>query len=70
MTSAQIIELIVAAAMIIGGVMMLRRRAHDGSRTGSQGGVILLLIGAMVAIHGLGLMGYRPMPSSQAESGQ
>lgn len=64
MDPRQIIELALAAALIIGGIWMQRRRAHDGSRTGSQGGVILLGVGALVAIHGLGLMGYRPMPSS------
>nr|WP_294850479.1 hypothetical protein [uncultured Sphingomonas sp.] len=63
MTTGQIIELIAAAALIIGGIWMQRRRAHDGSRTGSQGGVILMVVGALVAIHGLGLMGYRPMPT-------
>ena len=41
----------------------MRRRAADGSRRGSQGGVILLLIGALVAVHGLGLLDYRPSPA-------
>lgn len=62
MTSTQILELVAAALLIAGGIWMQRRRAADGSRTGSQGGVILLLIGAMVAIHGLGLLNYRPSP--------
>ncbi len=60
MSSDQIIELVAAALLIGGGVWMLRRRAEDGSKTGSQGGVILLAIGAMATIHGLGLMNYRP----------
>ena len=59
----QLLQLAVAAALIIGGVLQMRRRAKEGSRTGSQGGVIMLAIGALVAIHGLGLMDYRPSPA-------
>ena len=62
MSPTQILELLAAALLIAGGIWLMRRRATDGSRTGSQGGVILLLIGAMVAVHGLGLLNYRPSP--------
>lgn len=62
MSPTQILELVAAALLIAGGIYLMRRRAQDGSKTGSQGGVILLLIGAMVAIHGLGLTQYRPSP--------
>ena len=63
MTTADILELAAAALIIGAGLYLMRRRAADGSRRGSQGGVILLLIGALVAIHGLGLMNYRPSPA-------
>ena len=63
MTTAQILELAAATLIIAAGIYLMRRRASDGSRRGSQGGVILLLVGALVAIHGLGLMNYRPSPS-------
>jgi hypothetical protein len=63
MTTTQILELAAAALIITAGIVLMRRRASDGSRTGSQGGVILLLIGAMIAIHGLGLLKYRPSPA-------
>jgi hypothetical protein len=56
-SAGQVIELIAALALIIGGVIVYRRG-------GTQGGVILLVIGLIVAIHGLGLLEYRP---SQAE---
>ena len=62
MTTAQILELAAAALIIAAGIYLMRRRASEGARTGSQGGVILLLIGAMIAIHGLGLLQYRPSP--------
>ena len=62
MTTPQILELAAAALIIAAGIYLMRRRASEGARTGSQGGVILLLIGAMIAIHGLGLLKYRPSP--------
>jgi hypothetical protein len=52
-SAGQVIELIAALALIAGGVIVYRRG-------GTQGGVILLVIGLIVAIHGLGLLEYRP----------
>ena len=61
MTATQIVELAIAAALIIGGVILYRRRGGQGkTQTGSQTAVILLFIGAILAIHGLGLLEYRP----------
>lgn len=66
MTAAQMIELAVAAALMIGGVILYRRRGAEGeAKTGSQTAVILIFIGAIVAIHGLGLLEYRPIEVSQ-----
>jgi hypothetical protein len=56
MTMLQIIELVAALALIVGGVWAYRRG-------GTQGGVILMFVGAIVAIHGLGLLEYRPSPA-------
>ena len=61
MTTTQIFELVLAAALIIGGAWLYRRRGREDPRQGSQGAVILMAIGAMLAIHGLGLLDYRPM---------
>ena len=61
MTTPQILELVLAAALIIGGAWLYRRRGREDPRQGSQGAVILMAIGAMLAIHGLGLLDYRPM---------
>ena len=64
MTALQVLEVAVAAALIAGGIVLYRRRTKaDGSR-GSQSGVLLIMIGLIMAIHGLGLLEYRP---SQAE---
>lgn len=56
MTAVQILELAAALALIAGGAVVYRRG-------GTQGGVILLVIGLIVAIHGLGLLEYRPSQS-------
>jgi hypothetical protein len=61
MTVVQIIELVVAAALI-GLAIWTMRRPADAEGHGSQGAVILLIVGAIVAVHGLGLMNYRPSP--------
>lgn len=61
MTTTQIVELAIAVALIVAGVILYRRRGAEGeTKTGSQTAVILLFIGAIVAIHGLGLLEYRP----------
>ncbi len=63
MTALQIVELVIAAALLVGGIALMRRPAKDGARPDSQGAVILVIIGAIVAVHGLGLMNYRPSQS-------
>ena len=63
MTALQIVELVLAAALIVGAIWLYRRRDAEGARYGSQGAVILLIVGAIVAIHGLGLLDYRPSES-------
>lgn len=62
MTGLQIVEVAVAALMIGGAVWGMRRPA-EGDSGGNQGPVLLLVIGAIVAVHGLGLMEYRPSPA-------
>ena len=61
MTTTQIIEVAVAVALIVGAVILYRRRGAEGeARTGSQTAVLMLIIGLILAVHGLGLMEYRP----------
>jgi len=67
MTPTQIIELVLAAALLVAGVMLYRRRSAEGARYGSQSAVLLFAAAALLAIHGLGLLEYRPSP---AELGQ
>jgi hypothetical protein len=59
MTLPRMIELAVAVLLLVAGVLLYRRR--DGSDSyGSQGAVLLFVVGAIVAIHALRLMEYRP----------
>jgi hypothetical protein len=60
MTPTTIIELAVAAALIVGAIVLYRRRASADPKHGSQTAVLLLAVGAIMAVHGLGLLEYRP----------
>lgn len=59
MTLPRAIELAVALLILAAGVVVYRRRDKADSY-GSQGAVILFVVGAIVAIHALRLMEYRP----------
>ena len=67
MTTTQVIELLAAVAIFAAGVWLYRRRSADGAQYGSQSAVLLFVVAVLLAIHGLGLMEYRP---SAAELGQ
>ena len=69
MTTTQIIEVAVAFALIVGAVVLYRRRGPEGeAKTGSQSAVILLIIGLILAVHGLGLLEYRPSEGEMARA--
>ena len=63
MDTGSIIEVVAALALFGVGIWQYRRRAQDGSRYGSQGAVILFTVAAIMLIHGLGLLEYRPSPA-------
>ena len=60
MTTTQVIEVLVAVALFALGVWQYRRRSAEDPNHGSQGAVILFVIAAIIAMHGLGLFEYRP----------
>jgi len=62
----QIIEVLVAAALIGAGVWRQVKTRRTSPNRGSQTAVILIAVGAIVGIHGLGLMEYRPSESEIA----
>ncbi len=65
----RLIELIAALAILGVGIALYRRKPAkdeggvDGSGYGSQGAVILFAIAAIMAVHALGGMDYRPTQS-------
>jgi len=62
-TAGRAIELAVALLILAAGVVVYRRPSAKSDRAdsyGSQGAVILFVVGAIVAIHALRLMEYRP----------
>ncbi|MFL6774759.1 MAG: hypothetical protein ACJ8FN_00020 [Sphingomicrobium sp.] len=63
MTNGRMIELAVAIVALAASVWLYRsqRKANEGY--GSQGAVVLLVVGAIMAIHALGLLEYRPSAS-------
>ena len=58
MTPATILELAIAAIVIAGGIFLYRRKAAEDSTYGSQSAVLLLVVGAIMLIHGLGGFAY------------
>ena len=68
MTTPRLIELLAAVVLLVAGIYFYRRprdKSDKGDNYGSQGAVILFVIAAIMAIHALGLLEYRP---SAAES--
>jgi hypothetical protein len=63
MTTQQIVEVAIAAALIVSAILIYRRRAKADPDHGSQSAVLMLVAGAILLIHGLGLLDYRPSPA-------
>jgi hypothetical protein len=47
------------AVFLLAGILLYVRRGRQDARHGSQSAVILIFVGAILAIHGLGLLEYR-----------
>ena len=62
MIVGRMVELAVAVAFLVAGVLLYRRRDKSDAY-GSQGAVLLFVVAAILAIHGLGLLKYRPSAS-------
>ena len=60
MTNARMIELAAALATVIAGIWLYRRNRAVDAGYGSQGAVLLFVVGAIMAVHALGFMEYRP----------
>jgi hypothetical protein len=64
MTSGRLIELVAAVMFVVAAVWLYRRPRGDSAgadaQYGSQGAVLLLVVGAIMAIHALGGLDYHP----------
>ena len=64
MSVGAMIEIAIGIALVVAAVVIYRRR--DKSDTyGSQGAVLLLVVAAILLIHGFGGLEYRPSPAEQ-----
>ena len=64
MSVGAMIEIAIGVALVVAAVVIYRRR--DKSDTyGSQGAVLLLVVAAILLIHGFGGLEYRPSPAEQ-----
>lgn len=66
MTAREIIELAIAAVLFGVGIWLYRRPVPEGENPehyGSQGAVLLIVVAIILAIHGSGLLRYKPSPS-------
>lgn len=60
MTTGRMVELAVAVLLLVAGVILYRRKPADGNSYGNQGAVLLLVVAAIMGIHALGGLDYRP----------
>jgi hypothetical protein len=60
MTVARMIELAVGVAIFAAGIWLYRARRSADEGYGSQGAVILFVIGVIVSAHALGALDYHP----------
>ena len=63
MSRFQILEVAIAVVLLVAGIWLYRRPSPEPDHYGSQGAVLLFVVAALLAIHGLGLLNYRPSPS-------
>jgi hypothetical protein len=60
MSSGRMIELVAAVLILGAGIFFYRRRDPGGEGYGSQGAVIMFVIGAIMGAHALGAFNYHP----------
>ena len=63
MSIGAILEIAAGVAMLVAAVWLYRKGAREDADHGSQGAVILLVVAAILLIHGFGGLDYRPSGS-------
>jgi hypothetical protein len=69
MSTGRMIELVAAVLLLGAGVFFYRRRDRTDSY-GTQGAVILFVVAAIMAIHALGGLDYRPSAAEAEMAGR
>ncbi|MEO8175470.1 MAG: hypothetical protein ABI626_02275 [Sphingomicrobium sp.] len=60
MPVATVFELAAAVLLIVGAIVLYRHSARIDPQHGSQGAVLLLVVGVILLIHGTGQLEYHP----------
>jgi hypothetical protein len=63
MSTGAIIEIAIGVALLAAAIWLYRKAAREDANHGSQGAVLLLAVAAILLIHGLGGLDYRPSQS-------
>jgi hypothetical protein len=63
MTTGRMIELAAAVLLLGAGIYFYRARKQADAGYGSQGAVLMIVVAAILAVHALGLLDYRPSQS-------
>ena len=63
MSVGAMIEIAIGFALLVAAVVIYRKSAKEDGNYGSQGAVLLLIVAAILLIHGFGGLEYRPSPS-------
>ena len=70
MTTAQIIELVIAALLLGAGIWLYRRPSPEPDHYGSQGAVLLFAVAAILVVHVIITARAFPSDASVAAAGQ
>ena len=63
MSAGALLEIAAGVALLVASIWLYRRRAREDGQYGSQSAVLLLVVAAILLIHGLGGFDYRPTES-------
>ena len=69
MSTGAIIEIVAGLALLAGAIWLYRKRGREDARLGSQTAGILLVVAAILLIHGLGGLDYRPNQAGLTPAG-
>ena len=64
MSIGAMVEIAIGIALVVVAVVLYRRRDKTDTY-GSQGAVLLLVVAAILLIHGFGGLDYRPSPTER-----